>query len=148
MRLISKLRFEGRMRALSTMMVVSMLSAGLLTAGLSGQAAADMVTAKSDTVGCAYHDVLWDETGYDKEGKPTPEMLALDVCTGITTGQELELFEHQNYAPGGLSIVRIDSKLYFVRMRDLEPVKKASKDKPKPAEAENKPDGAVKPLSN
>ena len=81
---------------------------------------AGTAVAKLDTVGCYYHDVLWDKTGYDKEGRPTPELLALDTCTGIASGQRLELFEHQNYAPGGLRIVRIAGKLYFVRMRDLE----------------------------
>lgn len=100
-------------------------------------AVADTVTAKLDSVACSYHDVLWDKTGYDKEGKPTPEMLALDICKGISSGQKLELFERQNYAPGGLRIVRIDSKLYFVRMRDLEPVNKAAAKPPadKPAKA-------------
>ena len=93
-------------------------------------AAAETVTAKLDSVACSYHDVLWDKTGYDKEGKPTPEMLALDICKGITSGQKLELFERQNYAPGGLRIVRIDSKLYFVRMRDLEPTNKAAAKQP------------------
>lgn len=86
----------------------------------STAAFAETVTARLDTVGCTYHDVLWDKTGYDKEGKPTSDMIALDICTGITTGQELELFENQKYAPGGLRIVRISGKLYFVRMRDLE----------------------------
>ena len=93
-------------------------------------AAAETVTAKLDSVACSYHDVLWDKTGYDKEGRPTPEMLALDICKGIASGQQLELFERQNYAPGGLRIVRIDSKLYFVRMRDLEPAKKAATKQP------------------
>ena len=82
-------------------------------------AGAETVTARLDTVGCTYHDVLWDKTGYDKEGKPTPEMLGLDICTGIQTGQKLELFEQQVYAPGGLKIVRIENKLYFVRVRDV-----------------------------
>ncbi len=82
-------------------------------------ALAETVTARADTVGCTYHDVLWDKTGYDKAGKPTPEMLALDICTGIATGRKLELFENQAYAPGGLKIVRIDKKLYFVRVRDV-----------------------------
>ena len=82
-------------------------------------AMADVVTARLDTVGCTYHDVLWDKTGYDKEGKPTPEMIALDICTGIETGQKLELFEQQAYAPGGLKIVRIEKKLFFVRVRDV-----------------------------
>ena len=85
-----------------------------------GAVAAETVTARLDTVGCTYHDVLWDKTGYDEEGKPTADMIALDICTGISTGQELELFEDQVYAPGGLRIVRIGGKLYFVRMRDLE----------------------------
>ncbi len=82
-------------------------------------AVAETVTARLDTVGCTYHDVLWDKTGYDKQGKPTPEMIALDICTGIENGQRLELFEQQVYAPGGLKIVRIDEKLYFVRVRDV-----------------------------
>lgn len=78
------------------------------------------VTAKLATVGCTYHDVLWDRTGYDEAGRPTSEFLALDICRGIAQGQELELFENQLYAPGGLRIVRIEGKLYFVRVRDLE----------------------------
>lgn len=85
----------------------------------SAPAAAETVIARLDTVGCTYHDVLWDKTGYDKQGKPTPEMIALDICTGIENGQKLELFEQQVYAPGGLKIVRIDDKLYFVRVRDV-----------------------------
>ncbi|MEM9356310.1 MAG: hypothetical protein AAGB04_08855 [Pseudomonadota bacterium] len=85
----------------------------------SAPAVADTVTARLDTVGCTYHDVLWDKTGYDKQGKPTAEMIALDICTGIENGQKLELFEQQVYAPGGLKIVRIDEKLYFVRVRDV-----------------------------
>lgn len=89
-------------------------------AALPIQALAATVTARLDTVGCYYHDVLWDKTGYDKDGRPTPELLALDTCTGIASGQKLELYEQQNYAPGGLKIVRIAGKLYFVRMRDLE----------------------------
>ncbi len=93
---------------------------GIVAFVLSGAAQAATVTAKLDTVGCYYHDVLWDKTGYDKEGRPTPELLALDTCTGIASGQKLELYERQNYAPGGLRIVRINGKLYFVRMRDIE----------------------------
>ncbi len=78
------------------------------------------VIAKMPTIGCYYHDVLWDRTGYGKDGRPTPDFLALDTCTGIETGQKLELYEDQIYAPGGLKIVRIDDKLYFVRSRDVE----------------------------
>ncbi len=81
---------------------------------------AETVTAKLDTVGCYYHDVLWDRAGYDKEGRPTSELLALDTCIAIASGQQLQLYEHQNYAPGGLTIVRIDGRLYFVRRSDLE----------------------------
>ncbi len=83
-------------------------------------AAAETVTAKLDTVACHYHDVLWDKTGYDKEGRPTEALRGLDTCKSITSGQQLELFERQNYAPGGLKIVRIDGKLYFVRHKDVE----------------------------
>ena len=46
-------------------------------------------------------------------------MIGLEICTGIEHGQKLELFEQQAYAPGGLKIVRIDEKLYFVRVRDV-----------------------------
>ena len=91
----------------------------VLAISWSGHLRAETVTARLDSVACSYHDVLWDKTGYDEEGRPTADMLALDVCQSIAGGQELELFEEQNYAPGGLKIVRIDGKLMFVRMRDL-----------------------------
>ena len=97
-----------------------------MIAALPGRA--ETITAYVNTVGCTYHDVLWDKTGYDEDGRPTSEMLALDVCTGITTGEKVNLFEQQLYAPGGLKIVRIKDKLYFVRARDFQPqpVKKAA----------------------
>lgn len=98
-------------------------------------ALAETVTARLDTVGCTYHDVLWDKTGYDKQGKPTPEMIALDICTGIQNGQKLELFEQQVYAPGGLKIVRIDTKLYFVRVRDVATNKQLERDAARKAKA-------------
>ena len=120
------------MRARSRLFIATALAVIGVGFAASHGAVADTVTARLDSVACSYHDVLWDKTGYDKEGKPTPEMLALDICTGISSGQKLELFERQHYAPGGLKIVRIDSKLYFVRMRDLEPANKTAA-KPKAA---------------
>ena len=93
-------------------------------------AAADMVTAKLDAVACHYHDLLWDKAGFDKQGRPKPELRALDTCKEISSGQKLELYERQSYAPGGLKIVRIDGKLYFVRVKDLESAPKAKAEKP------------------
>lgn len=107
----------------------------LMAVMTSAPAWAETVTARLDTVGCTYHDVLWDKTGYDKEGKPTPEMIALDICTGIQTGQKLELFEQQVYAPGGLKIVRINQKLYFVRVRDVATEKQLQIEAAKKAKA-------------
>ena len=80
----------------------------------------NVVFAKHPTIGCTYHDVLWDKTGYSGDGRPTSDFLALDTCTGIASGQKLELYENQIYAPGGLKVVRIDDKLYFVRSRDVQ----------------------------
>lgn len=85
----------------------------------AGAALADTVTVKLSSVACYYHDILYDRTGYDEDGRPTPELMALDTCKRIGSGQKLELFENQKYAPGGLRIVRIDGKLYFVRMKDI-----------------------------
>ena len=82
--------------------------------------AAETVTAKLDAVACHYHNLLWDKAGYDKNGNPKPELRSLDTCKSISSGQQLELFERQDYAPGGLKIVRIDGKLYFVRSKDLQ----------------------------
>jgi len=94
----------------------------------------ETVVAKLATVGCYYHDVLWDRTGYDKDGRPKADFIALDTCTGIAEGQEMELFENQLYAPNGLKIVRIQDKLYFVRGRDLE----KAKTKPEPRSADER----------
>ena len=101
-------------------------------------AAADMVTAKLDAVACHYHDLLWDKAGFDKQGRPKPELRALDTCKEISSGQKLELYERQNYAPGGLKIVRIDGKLYFVRVKDLESAPKAKAEKPKEKKTKEK----------
>jgi hypothetical protein len=49
-----------------------------------------------------------------------PAEWPLARCGRRPQHQKLELYEQQNYAPGGLKIVRIAGKLYFVRMRDLE----------------------------
>jgi len=88
----------------------------------------DSVFAKQPTIACYYHDVVWDRKGYGKDGSPTADFLALDTCEGIAFGQQLELYENQTYAPGGLKIVRIDDKLYFVQARHI------AKKRPKPAE--------------
>ncbi len=104
---------------------------GFLLLPTSVGVAAEMVTAKLDAVACHYHDLLWDKSGFDKQGRPKPELRALDTCKEISSGQKLELYERQNYAPGGLKIVRIDGKLYFVRVKDLEAAPKTKTAEPK-----------------
>ena len=115
------------------------------TSFLASQALAETVTARLDTIGCTYHDVLWDKTGYDEQGKPTPEMIGLEICTGIEDGQKLELFEQQSYAPGGLKIVRIDEKLYFVRVRDVATDKQIDREAARKAAAKAKAIRAAAP---
>ncbi|MGI9520452.1 MAG: hypothetical protein ACR2PG_02275 [Hyphomicrobiaceae bacterium] len=95
------------------------MSAIAMALPVASAALADTVTAKLPTVACYYHDFLYDRTGYDEKGRPTPELMALDTCKRIASGQKLELFKNQKYAPGGLRIVRIEGKLYFVRTNDI-----------------------------